>query len=667
MNNFTLFNEELAQALAMTMVHSLWQGAIIVVLITLILKGRLGEQARNQYLVHFAGLGSLFFVAVLTFCYQYSIPFSPSELTFTAQSSTDGLASDVNHVSNRYGFDWKYILSLVWLTGALFFVIRLLASSLHLVHIRRTSQVAALEWQQCVRRLQSKLKIGHQVKLLISDLSPVPFIYGILKPVIIVPSMYFNQLTDREIESIILHELAHIRRNDFAINLVSVIIESLLFFNPATWWLTKEMKTQREFCCDDTVQQQIGNRNIYLRALYKAALLSIDNQPNYSVALFHQNSELIMRVKRMLNTPGHRSGHFPFVTAGIGILLLGLLFTAHLAIGQNSEQKHNDRQTLDQVEVKEVIAIQPAIAPMVKVNVEVANPVVVSAAPVAPVVTAAAQPVIVNKVAISPAPIIHITTPVIEPVIHITKDTLPTSPKMEELKRKLEQKAEEMEELAELLEESIEDNVENEMEKMEELMEQLEDVHEEEMEKFEEMENSEAMERLEDLAEELEEAMEEYEEVIEESFPEEVIESIAEEMERTAEAYETDEPLSEEQRKKLEAEMKVLKEKMQEAMQGYEVKMRDMQRDPDIERIQKEMEAVGREIKPMTQKHENLWTEDAKRLQEEIHLIQQNMHLKMQSTNLDIQKKMEQKAAEMSAISREMEEEAKRLKNKGNQ
>jgi len=662
MNSFTLFNEELANALAMTMVHSLWQGAIIVLLVTLILKGRMGEQARNQYLVHFAGLGCLFLAAILTFCYQYSLPFSSSELAFSAHPFTSDLASRSNDVTARYNFDWQYLLSLIWFIGTLFFVIRFLASSLHLLHIRHTSQTATPDWQQCVRRLQTRLKIGHKVKLLISDLSPVPFIYGILKPVIIVPSMYFNQLTDREIESIILHELAHIRRHDFAINLITVIIESLLFFNPATWWLTKEMKTQREFCCDDTVQQQIGNRNIYLRALYKAALISVDQQPNYSVALFHKNSELIMRVKRMLNIPGHRSAHFPFVTAGIGMVLLGILFTVNMAIGQNSEQKQNEKQQLEKIEVKEAISVQPAIAPVVMVNVK--KPVVVT---VAPVVTSVTQPEMVKEIVKFPAPEVNLSPPVVKPVIHIIRDTLPTSPKMEELQRKLEQKAEEMEELAELLEESIEENVENEMEKMEALIEQLEEMHEGKIEKLESFENSEAIERLESLAEELEEIMEEHEEAIENSFPEELMESIAEEMERKAEAYDSDKPLTNEQRQKLDAEMKALGEKMKGAMKDYEVKMREVENNPEIERIQKEMKAAAGELEPMHKLHEDIWTGEAKKLQEEIKLIQENMHIKMQGVQKDLQEKMERKAAEMAELSRQMEEEAKRLKGKGNQ
>jgi beta-lactamase regulating signal transducer with metallopeptidase domain len=663
MNSFTLFTEELARALAMTMVHSLWQGAIIVMVITLILQGRLGEQARNQYLVHFAGLGFLFLAAILTFCYQYSLPFSTSELTFSALPLTSDLASSATDVSARYDFDWQYLLSLIWFTGAMLFVIRLLVSSLHLLHIRHTSQTAAADWQQCVERLKMRLKIGHKVKLLISDLSPVPFIYGVLKPVIIVPSMYFNQLTDREIESIILHELAHIRRHDFAINLISVIIESLLFFNPATWWLTKGMKTQREFCCDDTVQQQIGNRNIYLRALYKAALISVDQQPNYSVALFHQNSELIMRVKRMLNTPGHRSVHFPFVTAGIGMVLLGLLFTVNMAIGQNNERKHIDKQDLEKIEVKEAIAVQPAVAPVVMVNVQEPKPVVVT---VAPVVTSVTRPAMVKEIAISPASAVHVS-PVIKPEIDIIPDTLPTSPKMEELQRKLEQKAEEMEELAELLEESIEENVENEMEKMEALMEQLEEMQEEKLEKLEGFENSEALERLENLAEELEEVMEEREEAIETSFPEELVESIAEEMERKAEAYDSDKPLTNEQRQKLDAEMKALGEKMKEAMKDYEINMREMEHNPEIDRIQKEMKAAAGELEPMHKLHEDIWTVEAKKLQEEIKLIQENMHIKMQGVQKDLQEKMERKAAEMAELSRQMEEEAKRIKGKGNQ
>src|SRR4029079_16056399 len=103
---------------------------------------------------------------------------------------------------------------------------------------------------------------------LVSARARVPFVVGWIKPAVVIPGSALTGLSVQELDAILLHELAHIRRHDYAINLVQTLIETLFFYHPAIWWVSRQIRKEREHCCDDLAAESCsGGVAVYVRAL----------------------------------------------------------------------------------------------------------------------------------------------------------------------------------------------------------------------------------------------------------------------------------------------------------------------------------------------------------------------------------------------------------------
>ena len=108
-------------------------------------------------------------------------------------------------------------------------------------------------WQERLDRLARALRLSRPVALLESCLAEVPVVIGYVRPVILMPVGLLAGLPAGQVESILLHELAHIRRHDYLVNLLQTSVEGLLFYHPAVWWISGVIRAERENCCDDLV------------------------------------------------------------------------------------------------------------------------------------------------------------------------------------------------------------------------------------------------------------------------------------------------------------------------------------------------------------------------------------------------------------------------------
>jgi hypothetical protein len=122
-------------------------------------------------------------------------------------------------------------------------------------------------WVMTFRRLRHRLGIERAVVLLESSAVSVPAVVGWLRPVILVPASVFAGLTPEQLEAVLAHELAHVRRHDYLVNLIQAMVESLLFYHPAVWWVSRQVRLERECCCDDLAVAVCGDRLGYARAL----------------------------------------------------------------------------------------------------------------------------------------------------------------------------------------------------------------------------------------------------------------------------------------------------------------------------------------------------------------------------------------------------------------
>jgi bla regulator protein BlaR1 len=196
----------------------------------------------------------------------------------------------------------KYVTGL-YMIGLMLHAFKLLGGLVHIHHIRKQNNLTQDSiWTAKVLELGKKLKIVKKVSFYFSENINIPLTIGHLKPIVIFPLALINNLDAAQVEAILLHELAHIKRHDYLLNILQCIMETILCFNPFVWLISKTIRTEREYCCDDMVAEDEECNNF----TYAKALLIIAQQTNQSYALAMASTSskkypLLNRIKR-LNT-----------------------------------------------------------------------------------------------------------------------------------------------------------------------------------------------------------------------------------------------------------------------------------------------------------------------------------------------------------------------------
>ncbi|HLK02846.1 MAG TPA: M56 family metallopeptidase [Candidatus Acidoferrum sp.] len=221
-----------------------------------------------------------------------------------------------------------------WLAGVLFFTLRTAGGLVYLERLRRAASVSVAPalLAKC-RELQSRLGLSRVIRFCECRWLDAPAVIGWFRPVVLLPVRALTGLTEDQIEAVIAHELAHIRRFDAFVNLFQVVVESLLFFHPAVWWLNKRVRAERENCCDDVAVAACGNHLGYARAL--TTMEEWRATPSFSLAA--NGSPLAARISRILglrHTAETRAAGLGagFVCFGAAIVAASLLYgVAHPA------------------------------------------------------------------------------------------------------------------------------------------------------------------------------------------------------------------------------------------------------------------------------------------------------------------------------------------------
>jgi len=218
-------------------------------------------------------------------------------------------------------------LILLWLLGVVCFSLRLLGAWLYTRRLRRQGTRALEEhWRQTLRRLCGQLRVLRPVQLLESALVKVPTAIGWLRPVILLPVGALTGLTPQQLEAIIAHELAHIRRHDYLINLLQAVVETLLFYHPAVWWVSRRIRQEREHCCDDLAVAVCGDALTYARALFEMEQLRAAG-PQLAVAA---NGGLLMkRIERLVGRQTQPKNRL----AGLFACLIALTTVVSVGVG----------------------------------------------------------------------------------------------------------------------------------------------------------------------------------------------------------------------------------------------------------------------------------------------------------------------------------------------
>lgn len=291
----------LVKAIGWSILHSLWQGAIIYALLFAVLMIWPKMSARIK---HNLAFGSLFLIFA-SFCFTFGSIFEwpstgPAVKSIVISSDVyqqlTGLGNSINVKTEAY----FPVVVIVYIIGILFQLAVLSSSYAKLKKLKQANvDVIPAAWQSIFELTLEKLKIRKTVQFYLSSRVNVPVVIGFFKPVVLFPIALATQLDTQQVEAILIHELSHIRRNDYVINLVKTFIETLLFFNPFVWLTTKFIHIEREHACDDLVVKFTGSPITYAHALLKLELLKDKQSPALALAATGNNQHLYQRIKRI--------------------------------------------------------------------------------------------------------------------------------------------------------------------------------------------------------------------------------------------------------------------------------------------------------------------------------------------------------------------------------
>jgi len=209
-----------------------------------------------------------------------------------------------------------------WFTGATAFSLRLLGGWLLAERLRSNLvRPASPEWQRALDRLKTPVSVSRPVRLLVSGRIQAPAAIGWLRPIVLVPAGALAGLPAAQIEALLLHELAHIRRHDYLVHILQFALEAVFFYHPAVWWISSHMRAERELCCDEIAVSAGAEAVAYARAL---AELDSARWIQPTVMAAHGGS-LADRIARLLGQPStsRRASCGPGTVLGLLLLAIG--------------------------------------------------------------------------------------------------------------------------------------------------------------------------------------------------------------------------------------------------------------------------------------------------------------------------------------------------------
>ncbi|HEV8591820.1 MAG TPA: M56 family metallopeptidase [Pyrinomonadaceae bacterium] len=376
MNWENIAESKIVTDLGLTLFHSIWEIAIISLVLFIALALSRKSSSRFRYTVSLAALLFTFLFPVFTFVSisqtadisldTLGFPDSNEVLLDGNYRSGDDLPrtmanSDHASAENRTA---SFSLSMqqavpsifpaavgLWLLGVAFFSIRILGG---FWQVRRYKTFGVSQpddiWIDRFAELSSRLQIRNKVELLCSNIVATPIAVGLFKPLIIVPASVFLQIPPRELETIIAHELIHIRRYDPFVNLIQNAIETALFYHPGVWWISAKVRSEREFAADAAVLSIFENSSVtYANAL--ASLEEIRHLAKHttpSIVTAANGGNLMQRIKRILQKNTEKAGASSAWPAGLALVLISAVITASFSFSSsplvNAQSKTSDRK-----------------------------------------------------------------------------------------------------------------------------------------------------------------------------------------------------------------------------------------------------------------------------------------------------------------------------------
>jgi bla regulator protein blaR1 len=328
-----------------TIINSLWQSLFIAILLSIVLLFINPKHAKIRSMLAFASLILVFAASVRTYSdlsytktksiqndnHTVSIFNSdmiifhdtPSSNNEEDKASNSVLDSSITTVSNFAGKNLSYVV-VIWFAGFLILTFRMLGGYFYMQRIK-TKQVFEIDqkWLNILLTISEHFGIKKTVGLLESAIVKFPTVIGYFKPVILMPLGSLAEMSVDQVEMILAHELAHIKRSDYLLNLIQSFLEIIYFFNPSVWVISKIIRNEREYACDDMALSINDNSMILAKALLSVHQKE-SKRPVVAISALGTKNSILWRIKRMVQKNNTQT-NYPKKLA-LSFLLIGSLF-----------------------------------------------------------------------------------------------------------------------------------------------------------------------------------------------------------------------------------------------------------------------------------------------------------------------------------------------------
>ncbi|MFO0979757.1 MAG: M56 family metallopeptidase [Planctomycetaceae bacterium] len=378
----TIVNQSLVETLGWVLLHSVWQLFVVALLVWFIERSLRRVSSSSRYALQLVALLIMSACPVVTWCKMEPVPgsvvtdlpsgeavaFLPSEEDAAAGSALPADSAAMPRASfnakeaarqpTQKNSGWRdQLLSILrpwlstmvaaWSFGVLVFSLRPIAGWVSVYRLRSRGASAAPEFvREKLQALCETLQVRRHVDVLVSRLVSSPVVIGCYRSLILLPASFATSVPVTQLEAILAHELAHVKRYDYFTNLMQTLMETLFFYHPAVWWLSSRIRIERENCCDDLVVTALNNHLDYGKAL-----LAVEEYRTHSavLALNARGGSLLARVRRILSVPaddaGPGSASILALVCLLTCLVAGLSWSAAVAGNDEAAAVAKDEKT----------------------------------------------------------------------------------------------------------------------------------------------------------------------------------------------------------------------------------------------------------------------------------------------------------------------------------
>jgi beta-lactamase regulating signal transducer with metallopeptidase domain len=335
------------QVTGWALIHFVWQGALLALATATGLRWCRHRSSEARYAVACLGLISMLAAPIVT----ATILWAPGSTVLTSERSLPPafgseatvplLRGSIGNVSSwpntATAIDRSTLDALLsylvwgWFAGVSLLLARLAGGCWRIHRLRVVSLTEPVSpWQAASERLAARLGVHFSFRVVGTGVVDAPGVIGSIRPLILLPVAALTNLAPTQIEMILAHELAHIRRRDYAVNLFQTAAEAFLFYHPCVWWVSARIREEREHCCDDVAVEVCGEPTVYAAAL---AELASWRAREAAPAVGATDGPLLARVRRLLRVPANDE---PRAAGGLMVLALGTLLVAGVTLQSSS-------------------------------------------------------------------------------------------------------------------------------------------------------------------------------------------------------------------------------------------------------------------------------------------------------------------------------------------